>query len=299
MMADSIQSASPIRFSAVASPEAPGKHAIRVNGHVVCGDANVLDAPRLRQRVFTELLRQQAIAEQLLQAHESPPAYDLLNPIPDGGAPGLEGHDGPDFVLTEATANAIESLVQRHVRPVLPDEASCERYFAAKPELFRQGEQIELRHILLAVTDGIDPQRLRQRATQLLLDVRTDQHTNPLLFSSHAQAYSNCPSGAYGGYLGWLTQNDCVPEFAKAVFGTTQLGVMPELVHSRFGFHLVQVLTRNQGVVPTFASVKHDVSQRLFQQSFAAAMRAYLQTLASDASLEGLDGDTLFQTIVH
>jgi carbonic anhydrase len=78
-----------------------------------------------------------------------------------------------------------------------------------------------------------------------------------------ARATSNCPSGAEGGALGWLTADDCAPEFAREIFGKPEVGVLPRLVHSRFGLHVVEVLAREPGLDPAFEAVKSAVAQGL------------------------------------
>ena len=71
---------------------------------------------------------------------------------------------------------------------------------------------------------------------------------------------SNCPSGATGGELGWLVSADCAPEFAREIFGHVEVGVLPRLVHSRFGLHVVEVLEREPGTQQPFEAVRGAVA---------------------------------------
>ena len=109
----------------------------------------------------------------------------------------------------------------------------------------------------------------------------------------------NCPSGAQGGELGWLTAADCAPEFARELLGHTEIGVLPRLVHSRFGLHVVEVLARESGVQPSFESVRAAVAQSLRQQSFATALRQYLQLLAGQAQVQGVELDAATTPLVQ
>jgi peptidyl-prolyl cis-trans isomerase C len=65
--------------------------------------------------------------------------------------------------------------------------------------------------------------------------------------------------------------------------------VLPRLVHSRFGLHVVEVLAREPGLDPAFEAVKSAVAQGLRQQAFATALRQYLQLLAGSATVTGVD----------
>ncbi|MDI9682739.1 peptidylprolyl isomerase, partial [Burkholderia cenocepacia] len=62
-----------------------------------------------------------------------------------------------------------------------------------------------------------------------------------------ARASSNCPSAEMGGSLGQLLRGDTVPEFEAALFDTDGIGVLPTLVNTRFGFHIVRIERRVPG----------------------------------------------------
>ena len=97
------------------------------------------------------------------------------------------------------------------------------------------------------------------------------------------------PSGAGGGDLGWLSAEDCAPEFARELFGHVEVGVLPRLVHSRFGLHVVEVLAREPGVAQPFEMVRAALANSLRQQAFVTALRQYLSLLAGQASVEGVE----------
>ena len=247
-------------MSTLANPTIP---VARVNG-VALHAPNEIPAPEeLRQRACTELLRQAAQRAGLLDASD---------------APGLDG------AISEAAAAAIDIHIDRAVQVPPPSDETCRRYFAANARSYTTGERVRLRHILFAVTPGVDVNALRKRAESTLLDVRTSD-----AFGQAARTLSNCPTGAAGGDLGWLAASDCAPEFAKEVFPHVGVGVLPRLVHSRFGFHVVEVLEREAGVAPTYEAVGGAVAKTLERQAFVTALRQYLQVLAGAADIEGLD----------
>jgi peptidyl-prolyl cis-trans isomerase C len=149
---------------------------------------------------------------------------------------------------------------------------------------------VRARHILFAVTQGVDVVALRNRAESTLLDVRChDGKASQDAFALAARQQSNCPSGAEGGDLGWLGNSDCAPEFAKELFGHLEVGVLPRLVHSRFGLHVVEVMERDPGRDQPFAAVQGAVAMALQQQAYVTALRQYLSLLAGLAVIEGVD----------
>jgi peptidyl-prolyl cis-trans isomerase C len=243
----------------------------RINGVLLNSPDESLSADELRQRACTELLRQAAQHNGLLAADDAP---------------------ATDGVISESAAHAIETLLDNILDVPEPSEEACQRHYAAHQGSFSPGEKIHARHILFAVTPGVDVVALRKRAEAALLDVRCHDGNNSEAFVKTARELSNCPSGAEGGDLGWLTSNDCAPEFARELFGHAEVGVLPRLVHSRFGLHVVEVLQREPGAVQPFESVRGAVAMSLRQKTYVTALRQYLRLLAGQASVEGVDLET-------
>ncbi|MEO8847512.1 MAG: peptidylprolyl isomerase, partial [Casimicrobiaceae bacterium] len=91
----------------------------------------------------------------------------------------------------------------------------------------------------------------------------------------------------------------CAPEFAREVFGRTEVGVLPRLVHSRFGLHVVEVLERQGGSQQPFEAVRGAVETALHQQAYVAALRQFMKVLAGEAVLEGVDLDAADTPLVQ
>jgi peptidyl-prolyl cis-trans isomerase C len=152
---------------------------------------------------------------------------------------------------------------------------------------------------LFAVTPGVDVAALRKHAEPVFLDVRSHDSRSSDAFADAARRWSNCPSGEQGGDLGWLEATDCAPEFARELFGRIEVGVLPRLVHSRFGLHVVEVLEREPGMAQSFESVRGAVAMRLRQQSYVTALRQYLRLLAGEATVEGVEIDAADTPLVQ
>jgi len=240
----------------------------RVNGVALHAPAETIAPGTLRQRACTELLRQAAQREGLLAADDAP---------------------GTDGAISEAATAAIDTLLERALNVPEPSSEACRRHYAAHTGKFAAGERARVRHILFGVTPGVDVVALRRRAEATLLDVRCHDGKAGDGFADAARTLSNCPSGAEGGDLGVLTADDCAPEFAREIFGKAEIGVLPRLVHSRFGLHAVEVQAREPGVTLEFDAVRGAVANSLRQQGFVTALRQYLQLLAGAAAIEGID----------
>lgn len=249
-----------------------------VGGVFLMTDHETLTASELRQRACTELLRQATMAAGLLAADDPPP---------EGGA------------ISDAASQAIEAYLDQQIQLPEPSEDACRRHHAAHAGRYAVGERAHLRHVLFAVTPGVDVNALRQRAEACLLDLRCPTAGEGDRFSEVARSTSNCPSGADGGQLGALTRDDCAPEFAAEIFGHAEVGVLPRLVHSRFGLHVVEVLAREPGQQPPFEAVQLAVAQALRQHGYATALRQLMQWLAGQTAVEGVDLDRAATPLVQ
>ena len=249
-----------------------------INGVPLHAQGEALDDDNLRQRACTELLRQAAIQAGLLAADD---------------APSLDGS------ISEEASAAIEALLAAKLAIPEPSDEACRRHFDAHPARWRSGDRAQVRHVLFAVTPGVDVRKLRDRAEALLLELRCHRDGEADRFAPRAAELSNCPSGAEGGNLGWLRREDCAPEFAREIFAGAEIGVLPRLVHSRFGLHVVEVVAREAGQVPEFEAVRSAVAMALRQQGFVSALRQYMQLLAGAACVEGVMLDSADTPLVQ
>lgn len=177
---------------------------------------------------------------------------------------------------------AIDALLDRELDIAPPDEADCAAYYARHAATrFGAGPRVTADHILFAVTAGVPLEGLRARATEALEAVRAD----PASFAARAAALSNCPSGLQGGSLGLLGPADVVPEFWQAI-ATAAPGVLPALVETRYGLHIVRIVGRTTGAALPYAQVRDRIAALLAEHRLRVALRDYAHRLlhADDAA---------------
>lgn len=242
----------------------------RINGMALHAPGQRPDADTLRERAYTELLRQQAVRLGLVPAHT--------------------GDTAPD--LGEAERHILETMVDSEVHTPEPTEDECQRYYEANKAQFMVGQALHVRHILFAVTPGVNVHALTIRAEKALLEL-TGQDASPERFARLAAELSNCPTSTQGGDLGWVEPHDCAPELANELFHQKHsqwgMGVHPRLVHTRFGFHIIEVLNRRAGKLPAYAQVHQRIAALLSLQSRARALHQYMTLLVGEAHLEGIE----------
>jgi len=241
-----------------------------INGIALFEQGQQPPADAVQELAYAELLRQEAVKAGLLPRHK--------------------GLTAPD--LNDGERQIVEAMVDGAVVTPQPTEEECQRYYEANKAQFVVGQALHLRHILFAVTPGVNVQALATHAEKALLELL---HKNAPAgrFEQLAVELSNCPTSTQGGDLGWVSPEDCAPELANELFHQNHAqrgnGVHTKLMHSRFGFHIMEVMGRREGEQKTYAEVQERIAAQLTLQSRSKALRQYMSLLVGQALVEGVD----------
>lgn len=188
---------------------------------------------------------------------------------------GLQGED----------EDKVEALLVREVVVPMPSLEECKRHYETHADRFTVGELVEANHILFQVTPNLNLESLRKHAEVVLQDVLDD----PSHFAAMAKANSNCPSGEVGGNLGQLSRGDTVPEFEKVIFAAEENHIVPRLVETRFGLHIVQIGRKLAGNLLPFDQVASKIADAMQRASHDHALRQYLQLMVGQAQISGIE----------
>lgn len=251
-----------------------------VNGIALHAPDQRPDDDALRERAYGELLRQQAVRLGLLPVHRVLTAPEL----------------------TEADRTVIAAMVDAEVQVPEPTPEECLRYFEARKAQYVVGQAVHMRHILFAVTPGVDAQALAVHAQKVLIRL-LDKNAPLDGFATQAAEWSNCPTGTQGGDLGWVEPRECAPELAHTLFFQTEapvgLGLQPRLIHTRFGLHIIDILERREGRQIGYGEVRERVAEHLAMQSRAKALHQTMRLLAGQALVEGVELDAATSALVQ
>jgi len=114
-------------------------------------------------------------------------------------------------------------------------------------------ETVHVRHILISAPSKATPEQkatAKQRGEQIRLKILGGAD-----FSEMAQQQSDCYTKAKGGDLGLITRGKMVKSFDDAVFAL-DIGKIGPLVETSYGYHIVEVLSRNSGETMPRADVE-------------------------------------------
>lgn len=181
--------------------------------------------------------------------------------------------------------DALDALLALEAAVPEPTEEELRRFHIQNPTLFRVGERVHAAHILFEVRSVRLADALRERAEAVLERCRKD----PDYFAAAARELSNCPSGARGGDLGWLSRGESVPEFERVIFAGADTGLWPRPIPTRFGWHLLHIIERHPGHPLAFDSARAQVAAYVRSRSRRKAGVQYLKRLAAEGNVRGVD----------
>jgi peptidyl-prolyl cis-trans isomerase D len=133
-----------------------------------------------------------------------------------------------------------------------------ERYYNNNIELFSTPEQVRASHILFK-TDGKNDTAVQAEAEKVLADAVKPGADFAELAKKHSQDESNAK---LGGDLDYFGRGRMVPEFDQAVFGA-EPGVIPTLVKTSFGLHIIKVVDKKAAVTRTLDEVRPQITEQL------------------------------------
>ena len=112
-------------------------------------------------------------------------------------------------------------------------------------------------HILIRIQgdDANAKSEARNKANDLLRQLRNGEN-----FALLARNNSDDQSASAGGDLGWFDENRMVKPFSEAVFSATSKGLVPRIIESEFGFHLIQVTGLKTNKVFKIATIEREIT---------------------------------------
>ena len=91
-------------------------------------------------------------------------------------------------------------------------------------------------HILFKTKEGEPKGPIRKEAQRILQRLKKGES-----FEELASAYGQDNTSGKGGDLGWFGKGRMVAPFEKAVFDAKSKGLLPKLVETEFGFHIIKI----------------------------------------------------------
>lgn len=181
------------------------------------------------------------------------------------------------FIETRFTANTKIS------------DKEAREYYDQHPDLFRNPEEVKVRHILIKVSPEADaPQKAAARKKIEEIQQKVKKGGD---FGKLAKEYSQCPSSSRGGDLGYFKRGQMVKSFEDAAFALDP-GQVSGIVETRFGYHIIKSEDKKPPTVIAFDQIKEKLVQHLKQSRVQEKVVAYVEELNKKAKVERFMKDT-------
>jgi peptidyl-prolyl cis-trans isomerase C len=156
-------------------------------------------------------------------------------------------------------------------------------YYEKNVERFIHPEEVHLRHILIKLPPEVTEAERQQAYTKI--QAIEQQLVEGANFTVLAIDFSQCPSSARGGDLGYLTRDQLYPALAQAAFSLSPGQISP-VIESPAGYHLLLVSDRRPARQLPFLMVREALQKQLRNVRQQRAARRYIRQLRERASIE-------------
>jgi peptidyl-prolyl cis-trans isomerase D len=167
-----------------------------------------------------------------------------------------------------------------------PTQQEMESYYNAHQSEYASPETATSRHILIKLAPNADAKAdaaAKAKAEDILKQIQGGAK-----FADLAKKYSDDPgSKDSGGELGPSQRGRMVPEFDNAIF-SQKIGDT-RIVKSQFGYHIVQVESRQPARAQALNEVLPTIQATLSRDKVSQAEESYAKALTSEAVKNGLE----------
>jgi len=179
---------------------------------------------------------------------------------------------------------AIQQFIDKEfVQKVKVPEKEVKAFYVSRPDSFKEPEQVRARHILIKVDPGTDESK-KAEARKKLKGIHNRLRKGED-FEALAKEYSEGPSGARGGDLGYFSRGQMVKPFEEVAFGLPP-GKVSDIVETRFGYHLIKVIDKKPEAMVSYEEVKDKLQQYIKEQKVREQINLNIEELRGKAKVE-------------
>jgi peptidyl-prolyl cis-trans isomerase C len=178
------------------------------------------------------------------------------------------------------TGLKINKLLEKELKEKIEvTEDEITGFMAENVERLDRPERVHARHILIK-TEPTDDEAAKTVKKEKL-DAIHQQLVDGADFAALAKENSACPSAMKGGDLGFFARGRMAKPFEDAAFSQDVDAIGP-VIETPFGYHIVQVLEKQEKGLATREEVRGMLKQRKQQ----TAVREYVQSLREGADIQ-------------
>lgn len=184
-----------------------------------------------------------------------------------------------------ATQIAIQKFIGETIVPQaqVPEETVKEAY-DQNPSNFQRPAEVKASHILLKIGES-DTQENKDEVLSKALEIVSLARKDDADFAQLARERSEGPSAPSGGDLGFFAKGRMVKPFEDAAF-SLDVGKVSDPVLTQFGYHIIKVIDRREGLKFSFDEVKEKLAADLKNRMVNEMMSRKISDLKQASQIE-------------
>ena len=149
---------------------------------------------------------------------------------------------------------------------VKPTDREIKDYYEYNINTFSEPKQVKARHILFKLSQDAseaEEKEVREKAAKVLEEAKQGKD-----FAELAEKFSEGPTKAKGGDLGYFSEGRMAKPFEVAAFKMKK-GEISELVRTRFGYHIIKVEDIKEARTKSLDEVREQIVKTLVENATA------------------------------
>lgn len=147
-----------------------------------------------------------------------------------------------------------------------------EEYYQEHSSEFARPAEVELAEILF-LTEGKDPEAVRQRAEEALSELRAGRE-----FEEVAKEFSEGPTASRGGNIGKFREGSLAETVEDAVFRLDS-GEITGVVEADYGLQILKVVNKSERDVKPLEEVRNQIEQALYERKAEPELKDFMDNL--------------------
>jgi len=189
-----------------------------------------------------------------------------------------------DLITQIKRALTVQQFIdKKFVQKVTVSDKETRAYYDANQAAFKQPEQVKASHILIKVGPKADePQKAaaRKKIEEIQQKVKKGDD-----FAALAKEFSEGPSSAKGGDLGYFRKGQMMKPFEDAAFALKP-GEVSDIVETSFGYHLIKLADKKPESTIAYEDIKAKIQEYLKQKKVGEQVELYVADLRGKAKVE-------------
>jgi peptidyl-prolyl cis-trans isomerase D len=173
-------------------------------------------------------------------------------------------------------------------------DAQLRQAYSSSMDSFRVPERVHARHILVMTTNKTDAEKkqLLTKAEDILKKVKGGAD-----FAELAKKESDDKSsGEKGGDLDWVVRGQMVKPFEDATFALKP-NEISGIVNTEYGYHIIQVLAKENARVKPFEEVKESLAESIKKQSVNDKMTSLAEQARAELAKAPANGEAIAKSL--